>query len=99
MTTMDLRLDCSACKTPSAMTATQVAKFSGVVRAIGGILLIPSILGIGFALLVFISTVMASSGVMSNANSEAEQTGAAIGFGIGFVFSLFVGIVSFVGGL
>lgn len=32
---MDIRLDCNACKTANSMTATQVAKFSGVVRTIG----------------------------------------------------------------
>ena len=98
MSAVDIRLDCNACKTPSAMIATKIAKFSAIIRVIGGILLVPSVLGIAFALLVFLSTVMSSS-VMSTAHSDAEQTGAAIGLGIGFMFSLFIGVISLVGGL
>jgi hypothetical protein len=95
---LDLKLDCSACKTPAAMMPAKVAKFSSVVRVIGVILLVPSFLGIGFALLVFAATIMTSV-QMSGSQNEAQQTGQAIGFGIGFVFSLIVGISSLVGGL
>jgi hypothetical protein len=93
-----LQLDCNACKTAKSMTATRVARFSGIVRTIGGILLVPSFLGLGFALLMFLSTIMVSSS-MPQAHSEAERAGSAIGFGIGFVFSVTVGVISLVGGL
>jgi hypothetical protein len=96
-----LQLDCNACKTPQAMTATKIPKFSSVVRAIGVILLIPSIAGLGIALLLFISTINAMSTAAShpNANNEAFQTGAAIGSMIGFGITGFVGICSLIGGL
>ncbi len=95
---MAMSLDCNACKTPEAMTATKVPKFSNVVRVIGGNLLMPSFLGIAFALLVFGGTILASS-QMSNSHNEAQQAGQAIGFGIGFLFSVIVGVISLVGGL
>ena len=81
------------------MVATKVARFSGVIRAIGVILLIPSFLGLAIAGLFFISSVIATANVMPNAQSEPEQAGAAIGFVIGFGFSAFIGVISLVGGL
>jgi hypothetical protein len=94
-----MQLDCNACKSPSSMVATKVARFSGVIRAIGIILFIPSFLGFAIAALFFISSVMATANVMPTTHSEAEQAGAAIGFVIGFGFSIFVGVISLVGGL
>ena len=93
-----LQLDCNACKTSGSMTATKVPRFSGVVRVIGGIILIPSFLGIGFALLIFFSTIMASASMPTRGDSAA-QAGSAIGFGIGFMFSIFVGVISLVAGV
>ena len=91
-------LDCNACKTAGSMTASKVPKFSQVVRVIGGILLIPSFLGLGFAVLLFGSAIMTTSS-MPSSNSDAAHAGATIGFGIAFIFSVFVGVVSLVGGL
>ncbi len=91
-------LDCNACKTTRSMSSTRIPRFSEIVRIIGIILLIPSFLGIGFALLIFVSTIMATS-QMPSSHSPGADAGTAIGFGIGFIFSLFVGIVSLVGGL
>lgn len=98
MNKFDMKLDCTACKTPNSMTATKIGKFSGVVRTIGGILLIPSFLGFAFAGLVFVSTIMATAS-MPNAHSDAEQAGQAIGMGIGVVFCAIVAVISLVGGL
>ena len=94
-----IQLDCNACKTASSMIATKIARFSDIIRAIGVILLIPSFLGFGFAGLVFLSTVMATSDVMSHAQTDGAQAGAAIGSALGIGFSLFVGVISLVGGL
>jgi len=94
----NLRLDCNACKTTSAMMATKLPKFSGVVRVIGVILLIPSFLGLGFAALVFLSTVLVSA-EHASASSDTAQAGAAVASVIGFGFSLFVGAVSLISGL
>ena len=81
------------------MVATKVARFSAVIRAIGIILLIPSFLGFAIGGLFFISTIIATANVMPAAQSEPEQAGAAIGFVIGFGFSIFIGVISLVGGL
>ena len=81
------------------MVATKVARFSGVIRAIGVLLLIPSFLGFAIAALFFITSIIATANVMPSAQSEPEQAGAAIGFVIGFGFSIFIGVISLVGGL
>lgn len=65
-----MQLDCNACKSPSSMVATKVARFSAVVRVIGVILLVPSFLGFAIAALFFISTVIATTNVMPTAQSE-----------------------------
>jgi len=93
-----LQLDCNACKTTSSMMSTRIARFSNIVRVIGCILLVPSFLGIAFAGLMLLSTLMATS-QMPTGHSDAENAGRAIGFGIGFVFSIVVGVISLVGGL
>ena len=94
-----MQLDCNACKSLSSRVATKVARFSGVIRAIGIILLIPSFIGFAIAGLFIISTIIARANVMPTAQSEPEQAGAAIGFVIGLGFSMFIGVMSLVGGL
>lgn len=77
-------LDCGACKTQQSMSADSVPRFSGVVRVIGWILLMPSILGMAAALTMFLFT----------ANDPGER-GAGVAMG---VFTMF-GIMSLVSGL
>ncbi len=93
-----IRLDCSACKTTASMTATKVGKFGDIVRVIGGILLVPSFLGMALAALTFVSTIMGTAS-MPSARSDAEEAGRAIGFGMVFIFTVVVGVGSLVGGL
>jgi hypothetical protein len=92
-----IRLDCQACKTLQSMAPSKVGRFGEIIRIIGGILLIPSFLGMGFAALMFISSVMTSAA--NPARNDAEAAGQAIGFGIVFIFAFGVGVLSFVGGL
>ncbi len=96
--TVALKLDCTACKTFSVMTATKVDRFSPVIRVIGGLMLVPSFLGIGFAGLMLLSALWTGANAAARGDS-AYQAGVAIGAGIGLVFSLFVGVVSFVCGV
>jgi len=86
-----LQLDCNACKTSGSMHASKVGKFSKVVRVIGGILLIPSVLGMLIAVLIFFFWVLGSVGA---ARGPSGAEGAVV-----FVFCLFIGIASLVGGL
>lgn len=80
------------------MVATKVGRFSQVVRVIGGVLLVPSFLGMLIALLMFLSAVM-TTGSSPTPKSDAEAAGQAIGFGIAFVVIFVVGVISFIGGL
>lgn len=95
----NIKVDCNACKGEQSMVATKVSKFGGIVKFIGYVITIPSILGIIFALLLFVSAGSASNEVMSTAQSDAEIAGAAIGAGIGFGAAIFIGISSLAGGL
>jgi len=70
------------------MAPTKIPKVTGVVRAIGVIILIPSFLGLGFAALVFLSTAIVSSNTTSTATTDSAQAGAAVASVIGFGFSL-----------
>jgi len=66
---------------------------------IGYCIAIPSFFGFLFAVLMFFSTGNAANEVIEAAGSDAERAGATIGAGIGFGFSMFVGVSSLVGGL
>ncbi len=93
------KIDCGACKAEGAMGATKTPRFGSFIRFIGYIFVIPSVLGVLFAILVFFSTSMATSDVMQQSSEAAFQTGAAIGGAMGIGFSLFIGASSLVGGL
>jgi hypothetical protein len=95
----EIKLDCSACKTNKSMTATKIPKFSGFIRFIGFIIVIPSILGVLFALVLLFSTGVATNEVMTTAQTDGAAAGAAIGATIGFGFAIFLGFSSLVGGL
>jgi len=92
-------IDCNTCKSPRAMKPTKVSRFHGMVVFIGYCIAIPSFFGFLFAVLMFFSTGNAANEVIEAAGSDAERAGATIGAGIGFGFSMFVGVSSLVGGL
>lgn len=94
-----MRLDCSACKGKSTMVPTSVNRMSPVVVLIGWILVVPSILGIAWAVLCFLSVVGAAGSTYSTSSSAAAEMGTTIGAGIGIILSIGVGIASLVGGL
>ena len=94
-----MQLDCKACNERASMSPTKVPRFSGVVRTIGGILLVPSFIGFAIAAVFLISTLVMTADVMSSATNETQQTAAALGSAIGIGFSLVVGVVSLVSGL
>lgn len=92
-------MTCNACKTEGRIEQKKVSKFSGPVVFIGWIFLIPSLLGVLFSLIMFLSMGAVHSDVAAQATSDAEQAGAAIGAGIGYMVFGVLGISSFVGGL
>jgi len=96
----DIKIDCSTCKSEGSMVSTKIAKFNFIARLIGGIIVIPSIIGVIFALMMFFSTGQATTEIMATeALDPAAQAGAAVGASIGFGMSLFVGGSSLVSGL
>ena len=92
-------IDCSTCNSPRTMKSTKVSRFHGMVIFIGYLITIPSVFGLLFAVLMFFSTGNAANEVIEAAGSDAERAGATIGAGIGFGFSMFVGVSSLIGGL
>lgn len=94
-----IAIDCSACKSDSTMKPTKVSRFNTVLRLIGYIIVVPSVLGVAFSFLTCFATADAASQVMAEAQSEAETAGATLGAGIGYTVSLFIGAGSLVGGL
>lgn len=92
-------LDCSACKNDRTMEPTKVHRFGGFIRLIGYIIVLPSVLGVVLAVILFIGGTSATSDVINTATSDAEKAGAAIGGAMTFGFAIFLGGASLVGGL
>lgn len=92
-------IDCGTCKSEGTMKPTKVPKFSFMPRLIGYIIVIPSLLGMLFAVLMMFSTGQATTEVMEISQTDAEKAGVALGATIGVGISLLVGISSLVGGL
>jgi hypothetical protein len=99
MTTTRIALDCSACKSEKTMKAAEIARFHGIVRVIGYVIVVPSVIGIIFSIIMFMAAGSASSEVMSTTQSSAAQAGAAMGTAIGVGFAFFMGCMSLVSGL
>ncbi len=93
------KLDCKGCNQSKTMEPKKISKMSTVVVVIGWIIAFPSIIGVIASLVMFISSVGAGAEVTANAQSEAEEMGAAIGAGLGMGFSIIMGIFSLLGGL
>jgi hypothetical protein len=93
-----IQIDCHACRTRASMVPTKIPRFSGIVRAIGFIIVTPSVLGIAFSglMLILWLTIEARTPV---AQSDAEVAGQMVGtfFVGGFIFLM--AIASLVGGL
>lgn len=93
-----IALDCNTCRTPGSMIATKIPKFSGIVRLIGVILVLPSLAGMGFAGLLLIAFLVISAN-SSAARTDAELGGQIVGSAFVLIIILAVAAVSLVGGL
>lgn len=98
MTNSISAIDCSACNSERTMEATKISKFNGILRFIGFIIIIPSLLGVLFAVMLFFMTGAATNEVMTAAQSEAQKAGAGLGFILGGGFAVFMGAASLVSG-
>lgn len=96
---MAIALDCNACKTDKTMKPTKVARFNTILRVIGVVIVVPSLIGVAFAFTTCFATTGAANEVMAQAQSDAETAGAAIGASIGYGLALFIGGGSLVSGL
>jgi len=94
-----LFLDCSACRTEKSMEPVKIPRFNQILRFIGTIIVVPSIIGVLISLIWLISVTFAGSRAIDTAVSHPETTGAVIGMGIGYGISIFFGILSLVSGL
>jgi len=94
-----LALDCGACKSEKTMVATSIPRFSGFIRFIGFLIATPSVIGVLFALTMFLSTSNTTNEILSAAQSNAETSGVAIAATIGYGFSAAIAFSSLVGGL
>lgn len=96
-----IMLDCKACDNIKSMVQTKIPRFNGVIRAIGTIFLIPSLLGIGISIIGLFSTCTVHHDVMlASGNSDPYlATGAALGSAISGGLFLVMGVGAFVGGL
>lgn len=93
-------LDCPACKARFAMNAADIPRFDWIVRTIGYILLIPTILGLAWAVLMLIAAPIASRN-LQEAISRAGGTSdpSALPMLIGVAFALGIATASLVSGL
>ena len=85
-----IRLDCKVCGTKKAMKASKIPKFIVMPQFTGCLIAVPTVLGVIFAGLLFITTSEVSSEVMNSAHSNPEITGLSIGLSIGFYMAGFV---------
>jgi hypothetical protein len=87
-------LNCQACGGEHTMKPGKISKMSQVVQLIGWIITIPSLLGILFAVFIFLSGVLAT-GTTENPDAAGASlvvgTGTALCFGISSLLSGLVG--------
>lgn len=78
-------IDCAACKLEGGMEAARLPRFSGFIRFIGGIIAIPSNLGMAFAVLIFFTGGFATPHNSVQFPSTSIVSAMSMGIGI-FVF-------------
>ena len=88
----DKRLDCSACGATQSMAPAKVSKMSDVVRLIGWLIAAPSILGVLFAVLLFVMGLVGASGAQ-------DEAAAGLGIMASGGTALCIGMSSLISGL
>lgn len=94
----ELKLDCSACKTPSIMTARNLPRFSSILRFIGFLLVVPSFLGIAAGVLMILTSFLGTAASISSTSNSSAQGGAVLGMIIGMATGLSVALLALVSG-
>jgi len=65
-------IDCNACKSEQTMHATKIGRFSGIVRVIGYIFVIPSVIGIVYSIIMM----FLAAGRVGGMDADAEVAAA-----------------------
>jgi len=81
-----MKIDCQACKLEEGMEKAKVAKFPLFIQFIGGLIAVPSFLGMAFSGLIIVRAV-ASPGLESGAFGVGLSVGVAL-FGMSAVGGL-----------
>lgn len=93
-----IQIDCQTCRTSGSMLKTTVPRFSGIIRVIGVILVIPSILGMVISALSFIFYLIGiSQRPAQTTNAGGDVVVMATGIAVVFLGGIF--IASLVSGL
>jgi len=95
---MTIQLDCTACKATNSMKATKIPRFNAILRLIGYIIVILSLVGVAISVVMFIATGQTTSEMMMT-DQPGTAAGAVIGATFGFGFALFFGAVSLMSGI
>jgi nitrate reductase gamma subunit len=82
-------LDCNACKSSRSMKPTKVSRFNTILRLIGYIIVVPSLLGV---LGSFVTCFMTNQVVAEALQSNVNNAGAAIGAGLTYGILFFIGV-------
>lgn len=93
-----IALDCSGCKTEQSMKPTKISRFNTILRLIGWIIVIPSILGVVVGFSTCVVTTQAMDAVTATAQTDAEAAKATLA-GVGYGISGFIAAASLVGGV
>lgn len=93
-----LLLDCRPCRTAQSMSARVIYRFPAILRVIGLLFIIPSILGILVAGFSLVSSFATSASMVNSAKGQDMAGVAGLGFLMGFGVSVAIAIWSLLAG-
>ena len=93
-----ITLDCNACKSKQAMHATKVSRFSGIVRLIGYIIVVPSVYSV---IMNIVKMFRAAWSISSAAGTVtgAEETAATLAVGTCVIMVIIFLVSGLIGGI
>ena len=99
-TTQDHRLllDCKACRTTQSMFEQRIYRFPAILRVIGLLFIIPSIVGILVAAFSLVSSVATSASMMNSPRGQDMSGIAGLGFLMGFGVAVAIAVWSLLAG-
>jgi hypothetical protein len=98
ITSSELLLNCRACRTLEAMSKQTIWRFPTILRIIGLLFIIPSVLGLVAAAFSLITSFATSATMMNGPKGQDLSAAAGLGFLFGFGFSIALGAWSLLAG-